>query len=148
FRHALTREAVYEDMILPRRQQLHARAAEILETVPGEHPVAIANHLFAAGKNEAAGPLALRAADETMAAVALPQGCLLYERGVGYPTAPPLRARVLATLGHAYSIHSEAGRARPYAEEAVRVFESIGDHLGEARTRLVLGRTYWEQGEV
>ena len=144
FRHALTREAVYEDMILPRRQQLHARAAEVLQTRTGERPITIANHLFAAGKDAEAVPLCLRAADEAMAAVAYPEACVLYERTLEFLTDTAERARVLAALGWAYLIHSEAGRARPYAEEAVRVYASIGDRLGEARTRLVLGRAYWE----
>jgi class 3 adenylate cyclase len=148
FRHALTREAVYEDMILPRRQQLHARAAEILQSRPDEHPVAIANHLFEAGQNEAAVPLALRAADEAMAAVAYPEACALYERVLGYITDKETRARVLFALGNAYLIHSQAGRGRPYAEEAVRMYEAIGDRIGEARARLVLGRANWEQSDV
>src|SRR5213082_3394045 len=38
FRHALTREAVYEDIIVPRRQQLHARIAAVLESRPGWKP--------------------------------------------------------------------------------------------------------------
>jgi class 3 adenylate cyclase len=147
FRHALTREAVYEDMILPRRQQLHARAAEILETLPDARPVAIANHLFAAGQNEAAVPLALRAADEAMSLAAYPEASAIYERVLEQLSDQATRARVLATLANAYLSHSEAGRARPYAEEAVRVYGSIGDRLGEARARLWLGRAAWEQSD-
>ena len=148
FRHALTREAVYEDLILPRRQQLHARAAEILAALPDARPLAIANHLFAAGKNEAAVPLALRAADEAMNAFAYPEASVLYERVLEHVADATTRAHVLATLANAYLSHSEAGRARPYAEEAVRVYTSIGDHPGEARARLWLGRACWEQSDV
>ena len=148
FRHALTREAVYEDLILPRRQQLHARAAEVLQTRTDARPIAIANHLFAAGKDEEAVPLCLRAADEALAAVAYPEACALYERTLEFLTDTAVRARVLAALGYAYLTHSEAGRARPYAEEAVRAYASIGDRLGEARTRLTLGRAYWEQSDI
>src|SRR5204863_5700513 len=55
FRHALTREAIYDDLILPRRQQLHARAAEILQRANA--PAAeIAGHLLQAGATEEAVP--------------------------------------------------------------------------------------------
>src|SRR5260370_11239348 len=57
FRHALTREAVYEDMIVPRRQQLHARGAEFLASRPDGAAVDMAHHLLAAARYDGAGPV-------------------------------------------------------------------------------------------
>jgi class 3 adenylate cyclase len=148
FRHALTREAVYEDLILPTRQQLHARAAEVLKARAGTRPVDIENHLLAAGDYEHAIPLCLSAADEAMALVAYPEACALWERVLEHVTDDALRGRVLTSLGHAIAISSEPARAQRYLQEAVQLFESLGDRQSEAKARLWLGRTYWEQSQV
>jgi len=66
FRHALTREAVYEDMVVPRRQQLHARVAEALSTRPERTSIDLAHHLLMAGKfDEAVVMCVAAAADAT-----------------------------------------------------------------------------------
>jgi predicted ATPase len=49
FRHALTREAVYEDMVVPDRQQLHSRMADILAADAGHAAVDLAHHLLMPG---------------------------------------------------------------------------------------------------
>ncbi len=37
FRHALTRDAIYDSLLSPRRQELHARVAEAIEARHGDH---------------------------------------------------------------------------------------------------------------
>src|SRR5439155_15008928 len=148
FRHALTREAVYEDLILPKRQQLHARAAEVLKARVGTRAVEIANHLLAAGDYEGAIPLCLSAAEEAMNAVAYPEACALWERALEHMPESEARGKVLTSLGHAYTVGSEPSRAQRYLREAVELFERSGNRHEEAKARLWLGRTYWEQAEV
>jgi class 3 adenylate cyclase len=148
FRHALTREAVYEDLILPKRQQLHARAAEVLKSRPGTRAVEIANHLLAAGDFEGAIPLCLSAAEEAMNAVAYPEACALWERALEHMPETEERGRVLTSLGHAYAVGSEPSRAHRYLRDAVDLFERLGDRIGEAKARLWLGRTYWERADL
>jgi predicted ATPase/class 3 adenylate cyclase len=148
FRHALTREAVYEDLILPKRQQLHARAAAVLEDRTGTRPVDVASHLLAAGDFEGAIPLCLNAADEAMASVAYPEACALWERALEHVADETLRGRVLTSLGHAYTASGEPARAQRYLNEAVALFEKLGDRQEEAKARLWLGRTFWEQEQV
>src|SRR5437879_10438420 len=66
FRHALTREAVYEDLVVPRRQQLHARVAEVLSARPDRAAIDLAHHLLLAGKfDEAVGMCVIAAQDAT-----------------------------------------------------------------------------------
>jgi len=148
FRHALTREAVYEDLILPKRQQLHARAAEVLKARPGTRAVEVANHLLAAGDYEGAIPLCLSAAEEAMNAVAYPEACALYERALEHMPETEERGKVLTSLGHAYAIGSEPSKAYRYLRDAVDLFERLGNRVEEAKARLWLGRTYWERSEV
>src|SRR5690242_3931778 len=50
FRHALTQEAIYEDLVVPRRQQLHSRVADVLAADASHHPVEVANNLLEAGR--------------------------------------------------------------------------------------------------
>src|SRR3990172_9217253 len=46
FRHALTREAIYQDLITPRRMDLHGRAADALRAMADTPPVDLAYHLL------------------------------------------------------------------------------------------------------
>src|SRR5207249_8566770 len=39
FRHALTREAIYEDLVAPRRQRLHSRVADVMDSRHDREPV-------------------------------------------------------------------------------------------------------------
>jgi DNA-binding NarL/FixJ family response regulator len=54
FRHALIREALYEEVVLPRRRAWHRRIAEILAARPQPDPDAVAHHFVQAGDARAA----------------------------------------------------------------------------------------------
>ncbi|MDT8909500.1 BTAD domain-containing putative transcriptional regulator [Amycolatopsis sp. PS_44_ISF1] len=49
FAHSLVRDAVYEDLSLPRRARLHAQVAEALERLRPEDPETLAHHFVRAG---------------------------------------------------------------------------------------------------
>ncbi len=49
FAHALIREALYEGVLVPRRQAWHRRAGEVLAAAPNPDPDAVANHFQRAG---------------------------------------------------------------------------------------------------
>jgi DNA-binding CsgD family transcriptional regulator len=66
FRHILAAQAVYESLVLPRRRELHSRAASAVEAV---HPVPLgqlAHHLRHAGRVEEWAVGAERAADQAL----------------------------------------------------------------------------------
>src|SRR2546425_12540403 len=63
FRHALTQEAIYDDLVVPRRQQLHSRVADVMKATPDHAAVDVANHLFMAGRNDEAVGMSVAAAD-------------------------------------------------------------------------------------
>jgi tetratricopeptide (TPR) repeat protein len=89
FRHALTREAVYEDLLPGERQQLHRAVARVLSDEPALGPAApwavaeaVAEHWFAAGELEPALAASVAAGNAAVEVVALPSALAHYERAV------------------------------------------------------------------
>lgn len=144
FRHALTREAVYEDMVVPRRQQLHARVAEVLESRPDTAPVDLAHHLLMAGKYDEAVVMCVAAANDAIAARAYSDAAALLERAAPYVKDPVEKGRLLCQAADAYWNNTEPGNARRLLEEGIAALDAAGLAQEVASNRLLLGRCYWE----
>lgn len=144
FRHALTREAVYEDMIVPRRQQLHGRVADVLASQPDAAAVDRAHHLLAAGRYDDAVAMCVAAADRAVEARAYHDAAELLERAAPHVRDPVERGRLLCRAGDAYWNNTEPGSARPLLEHGIADLEAAGLSLEAAGQRLTLGRCYWE----
>ena len=145
FRHALTREAIYDDMIAPRREQLHGRAAEMIAQQLGAAPMDIAYHLFAANRWADAIPVGLRAADEAEHGQGYREAAEVYERILGHVSDPLVRAQILCRLGNAHFQAVDPARAERYFEQGIPLLEAEGQHREAARYRMLLGRCYWER---
>jgi class 3 adenylate cyclase len=145
FRHALTREAIYSDLITPRRLALHSRAADTLAKLPGTPPVDLAYHLLAAGRTAEAIPVALEAAADAERRLGFREAVTLYERIVPLVTDELPRAELLGRLGRALYWAGEGVRGEPYLEEAIPPLERDGRIVEAANLRLWLGRIYWER---
>src|ERR1700730_3039196 len=144
FRHALTREAVYEDMILPRRQQLHARVAEVLASRPDPAAVDLAHHLLAAGKYDEAVAMCIAAAEDAIHARAYRDAADVLERAAPLIRDPVERGRLLCRAGDAYWYNTEPEAARRLLEEGIANLEAAGPLGGAASYPILLGRCYWE----
>ena len=144
FRHALTREAVYEDMVVPRRQQLHARVADVLKSRQDAAPVDLAHHLLLAGRYDEAVAMCVAAAEGAMEALAYHDAGELLERAAPHVRDPVDRARLLCRAGDAYWQNNESEVARRLLEEGIANLEAAGLSVEAARHRLLLGRCYWE----
>ena len=144
FRHALTREAVYEDMILPRRQQLHARVAEVLASRPDPAAVDLAHHLLAAGKYDEAVAMCIAAAEDAIHARAYRDAADVLERAAPHIRDPVERGRLLCRAGDAYWYNTEPEAARRLLEEGIANLEAAGLLVEAASYRILLGRCYWE----
>ncbi len=81
WRHALTQEAISTEIVLPRRQALHGRAADAL-IAAGSGPLAVAGHLLGASRFEEAVPACLDAAEEAQASLAFADALELLERAL------------------------------------------------------------------
>jgi class 3 adenylate cyclase len=143
FHHALTREAIYEDIIVPVRERLHSLAADHLAAVAA--PAADqANQLLAAQRIGEAVPACLRAAEEAIAQYAYADAAALFK--LALPHMGEGRPKVLCRLAEALWLDADPAQARKYLEEGVPALEAGGDHAQAAHYRLLLGRTLWETG--
>jgi predicted ATPase/class 3 adenylate cyclase len=144
FRHALTREAVYDDMIVPRRQQLHGRVAEVLQARPDHAAVDLAHHLLSAGRYEQAVGVCIEAAEDALAAHAYRDAADLFERAAPHLKDHVERGRLLCRAGEAHWYNTEPQAARRLLEEGIADLESAGLTVEAASHRLLLGRCFWE----
>ena len=144
FRHALTREAVYEDMIVPRRQKLHARIADALRAQPDVKSVDLAHHLLMAGRYEEAVGMCIDAAHEAVKAHAYADAAALLERAVPHVRDRVQRSRLMYEAADARWNNTEPVAARALLEQSVADLESAGMTVEAATHRLLLGRCYWE----
>lgn len=144
FRHALTREAVYEDIAATRRQQLHARIAEVLESRPGWKAVDLAHHLLMAGSYEQAVGMCVAAAEAALGSRAYRDAADLFERAIPHVKDVVERSRLMCRAADAYWNNAESGAAKTLLEQAIPDLESAGLTVEAAGHRLLLGRCYWE----
>jgi len=146
YRHALLREAVYQDLPEPRRAWLHEALATAIASC--DDPAArrraaeVARHLRLAGRDEPAVEHLVRAAADARAVAALPEAAeFLAEAALLAPSDP----RPLLELAEV-----EAWRGR--RDDAERAFERgvalIEPRDAPALARAWLGRARWMRGAL
>jgi class 3 adenylate cyclase len=145
FRHSLTREAIYEDLIAPQRSRLHLRAAEVLRALPGTEPIDLAHHLLAAGRIEEAIPVCIKAAEDAERRRGYQEAAELYGRILPDVKDRLLNAQLTGRIGEALYLDGQASSPLAYFAEAVPMLESLGQVRDAARYRLLLGRCHWLQ---
>ena len=150
FSHALVREAIYGGLSTPRRQRLHARAAQAIEAIRGDGSVtALAIHYRLAGPaGDAAKAIecSLRAGNEARElsaweeAAAHWDGALaVMERAGGQDAG---RARLLVLLGELMVVVGDLGRQIAYLETALALYERLGDRERAAQVHSRLGMAF------
>lgn len=134
FRHALIREALYADISLPRRRELHDRvAAEAASRGYGDAFVSI--HYDEAGCTRDAYRHARQAADDATSVSAHREALVLYRRALRNlpPDVVPVEhARLLAALGHAAAAGDDNEAAAQAYEAAQELFTRAGDAVAAA----------------
>jgi class 3 adenylate cyclase len=144
WRHALTQEAISTEIVLPRRQALHGRAADAL-IAAGAGPLVVAGHLLGASRFEEAVPACLKAAEEAEASLAFADALRLLERALPHVQEPLDRFRMLCRMGGLLWMDDKTVHAAEVLAEGIPGLEACGDELEAARYRLVLGRCRWEE---
>jgi class 3 adenylate cyclase len=144
WRHALTQEAIADEIVLPRRQQIHSAAADTLAAA-GAEAMTVARHLLGAARFEAAVPMCIAAADEAEASLAFGEALELLERALPHVHEPLVRSRLLARMGRLVWMAGRSASAESLLTEGCAGLEAAGESVEAARYRLVLARAQWEQ---
>ena len=147
FRHALTREAIYEDMIAPHREELHGLAADALTRQEGTPPIDLAFHLLAANRWQDAVPIGIRAAEQAEANQAYHEAADLYDRLLAHVGDNLTRARLLCKAGRAHLRAGDPGRAQRFLDQGIPLLEAAGEEIEAAEYRILLGRSNWEKAQ-
>ena len=130
FRHALTGEAIRDDLLPPERRSLAHAAAEIVERRDPEAYALAAGLRAAAGEDERAAELSVAAGKEAARQGALASADLLLSRAADLAAAPELRTAAERELLTVLAGKGDAERALAMGERLLRG--------GDESVRLVL----------
>ena len=144
WRHALTQEAIADEIVLPLRQEIHSRAADILAG-SGAGALQVAWHLLEAARFDDAVPACLEAADEAEASLAFAEALEVLERALPHVRDPLERSRLLCRMGRVLWTDGKTAAAEAVLAEGIPGLNAAGEELEAARYRLVLARSQWEQ---
>ena len=136
FRHALTREVIYDDLLPSERKRLHRRVADALAGRPLSEPAFIAHHFIAAGAFIEAVPHLLGAAARAFRAGAPREAAAHYRRVLDIGVADGETSRILERLADAYRYFDIALSAKT-AEEAEARYRAQSDPYGASRALLI-----------
>jgi DNA-binding CsgD family transcriptional regulator len=141
FIHALTREALYEGVLPPRRRLWHRQVAETLIAGANPDPDAVAYHLQQAGDSRAPAWL-IRAGERAQRAYAWRTACERYANGAkllaGVAGEERTRARILCSIARLLRF-ADPNEGLLAAEEAIRLADQVGDAALAAEGRYMRG---------
>jgi DNA-binding CsgD family transcriptional regulator/tetratricopeptide (TPR) repeat protein len=157
-RHALLREAVYDDLLPGERADLHrvlARALEEQAATTGrrsaQRAAAIAHHYFAAGDQPAALLAAVRAGVAAMEVHAYQEGAALFERALELwdrvPDAAALtgsdEAELLERAAACHFYADDLARSVTLVRRALKLVDETADPRRAAWLQASLSRSLW-----
>jgi tetratricopeptide (TPR) repeat protein len=133
FRHALTREAIYDNFLAAQLREFHRRIAQALEAAPGEGSVAdLAYHWFSAKDHQKAARYCEAAANEAKRVFANEEAVRYFEYALQSVEPRSAQAgRIGTELGWAYSRQGMFSLSVGAHEGAQAVFRHLGDLAAE-----------------
>lgn len=146
FRHALTREVVYDDLLVSERKRLHRVVADAVGARPAAEPALLAHHLVAAGESQAAVPHLLAAAERASRADAPREAVAHYEKVIGIGVPDERRAETFERLSLAYRLF-DVVRATTAMEAALALYRAAGDPRDVSRALRWLSLCWTNRGD-
>ena len=146
FRHALTREAMYGEMLRVESRAVHERLARLLAADPHADASEIAEHAFRSRDNALTALWCERAGDAAFDVFSYRAAAQAYERA--YEAAADAAARASAALRGANARYNVGDLARAIEgyQRAADAFAATGDRDASARMRIRRARMLFEQG--
>jgi DNA-binding NarL/FixJ family response regulator len=149
FRHALTRDVVYGDLIPAQAHALHLRVAEAVEAMPepASRTELLAHSFWEAGLLDRAAPYCELAGDSAMRFFAYEDAVVWFERAAGaFGDRAHDVGRALHKASVALNRLNEPKRAEPLYERAIAALVASGDVDAAVRTRTYLAATLYNDG--
>jgi DNA-binding CsgD family transcriptional regulator/tetratricopeptide (TPR) repeat protein len=145
FKHELTRQAIYHELLASEARQLHTKIATALEAhTEGDHTPELAYHWWQAHERDRAARYNELAADAALKVFAYRDAAANLERAIASTAADDAHRAALnlklADALHQSGLEEPAKRA---ADEALAYYEATGDRERAARTCLDLA---WMHG--
>jgi len=158
FAHVITRDVVYENLLLRRRTELHGRIGRVLEARRGGKPVRfedleLLGHHFSLGDDPARGARYLVAAGDWARGIyANDDAIRLYQRAQSTleACADPARAEQLAICERLGDLLGPIGRrseAHAHYDSVRQAAREMGDAICEARILRKVAGLHWDVGE-
>jgi DNA-binding CsgD family transcriptional regulator len=151
FRHALTRQAIYNTLLLRERQGLHRSVAEAIEqkqaaagatdTSMDVHAADLSLHYYAGAAWEKALEYSQRAGDRARSFYAQREAVVYYSRAIVSTRQLNriIEPELLCARGRAYDILSDFKSALDDFEQALKIAHQQGDGQAEWQTLIEIG---------
>jgi adenylate cyclase len=157
FTHALVHEAVYQNLLLSRRTELHDRAGRALESAIGPHPErlseleALGHHWSLAADKRKGARYLVAAGDRARAVYANEDAIRHYERALRtlaecQDCDDQVRA-VRERLADLLTLTGRRAEALAHYDAVRQEFETAADRAGAARLHRKIGGLHWEAGD-
>ncbi len=150
FRHELTRQAIYGELLASEARQLHTKIATALEAHARDDDTAeLAYHWWQAHERVRAARYNELAADAALKVFAYRDAATALERAID-STSSNDEDRAALNLKLAYALHQCGAeqQAKRAAGEALSYYQSSGDRANAARTCLELARMHGTYGHT
>lgn len=153
FRHALTRAAIYDDLLGRERRTKHRAVLDALEEAHAADYEGVADqltyHSLRAGEREKAARYARLAGARAVRMSAYREAVAHYETALELLATddPRARAELYDTLAEAAYPLGDTDLYLRYWQEAQRLYERVGDRRKVADIYRRLSRVAWERGE-
>jgi predicted ATPase len=153
FKHALVQDAAYATLLRARRQELHGRAAAVVEQhfadLVERQPELLAHHLTAAGDIERAVDQWLKAGQHAAARLAHLEATRHFDRGLALlaalPEGPARDAREIELqLARGVSLFTVKGFISPEAAEAYTRARELAEQGGDPRQLFMAVYGLWQ----
>ena len=147
FRHALTREVVYDDLLVRERRRLHRAVADALAAAGDTEPAILGHHLLAAGELQRAAPVLVEAGDRALRTGAPREAVAHYARAAEIGMADELLASIFERQADAY-LAFDTTLSIKSAQEASALYREVGDRRGLSRVLRLEGRGLFYEGKA